>query len=42
MKYQIADKTGSVYGLFPSFIAASLALKGLSTMLDDLVIKEIN
>jgi len=40
MHYSIIGSDGSVYGIFPSHIAASLALKGMSTMLDDLVIRK--
>lgn len=40
MQYCIIGTDGFVYGTFPSHIAASLALKGMSTMLDGLVISK--
>jgi hypothetical protein len=42
MKFIITDSTEFIYGQFPTKICASLALKGMSTMLDDLIIKEVN
>lgn len=42
MKYQIIGTDGFVYGQFPTKLCAKLALKGISTMLDDLIIKEVN
>lgn len=40
MQYCIIGTDGFVYGTFPTHIAASLALKGMSTMLDGLVISK--
>lgn len=40
MKYIITDESGFVYGQFPTKLCANLALKGMSTFMDNLVIKE--
>lgn len=34
MNYRIIDTDGTVYGLFPTKILASLALKGILTFMD--------
>jgi hypothetical protein len=41
MQYSIIGSDGFVYGKFPTKICATLALEGMSTMLDNLTIKEI-
>ncbi len=41
MKYQIVDSSMFIYGQFPNKTCANLALKGLSTMLDNLIIIEV-
>jgi hypothetical protein len=41
MKYQIVDKNMFIYGQFPNKRCANLALKGFSTMLDNLIIIEV-
>ena len=40
LQYCIIGSDGFVYGVFPTKICASLALKGMSTMLDDLVVSK--
>jgi hypothetical protein len=40
MQYCIIGTDGYIYGVFPTHIAASLAFKGMSTMLDNLVISK--
>ena len=35
MKFKIVDNEGFVYGLFPTRILASLALKGMFTFVDN-------
>ena len=42
MKYQIIGTDGFVYGQFPNKLCASLAFKGMSTMLDEIRIVEVN
>jgi hypothetical protein len=41
MQYYIIGIDGFVYGKFPTITCATLALEGMSTMLDNLTIKEI-
>jgi hypothetical protein len=41
MKYLITDASGYIYGKFPNKICAELALKSMSNMLDNLIIKEL-
>lgn len=41
MKYYITDESGFIYGEFPNKQCANLALKGMSTILDDLFIEEV-
>jgi hypothetical protein len=43
MNYQIiGTKDNFVYGLFPTRICASLALKGMLTFMDGIEVREIN
>jgi hypothetical protein len=43
MNYQIiGTKDNFVYGLFPTKMCASLALKGMLTFMDGIEVREIN
>jgi hypothetical protein len=39
-KYCLIGTGGDVYGTFPTEVCASLALKGMKTMIDDIVIRK--